>query len=52
MEKIDLDDVKTEKILLGFRSLNGVEMSLFNEEEMKKILAEKKKQRDKLKRRK
>ena len=37
VEKIDLDDVKTEKILLGFRSLNGVEMSLFNEEEMKKI---------------
>jgi oxygen-independent coproporphyrinogen-3 oxidase len=36
-EKIDLDDVKTEKILLGFRSLNGVEISLFNEEEMKKI---------------
>ncbi len=37
VEKINLDDVKTEKILLGFRSLNGVEMSLFNEEEMKKI---------------
>lgn len=37
VEKIDLDDVKTEKILLGFRSLNGVEKSLFNEEEMKKI---------------
>ena len=37
VEKIDLDDVKTEKILLGFRSLNGVEISLFNEEEMKKI---------------
>ena len=37
IEKIDLDDVKTEKILLGFRSLNGVEISLFNEEEMKKI---------------
>lgn len=37
VEKIDLNDVKTEKILLGFRSLNGVEISLFNEEEMKKI---------------
>ena len=37
VEKINLDDVKTEKILLGFRSLNGVEISLFNEEEMKKI---------------
>lgn len=37
VEKIDLDDVKTEKILLGFRSLNGVEISLFNEQEMKKI---------------
>ena len=36
-EDIDESDVKTEKILLGFRSLNGVEMSLFNEEEMKKI---------------
>ena len=37
VEEIDLDDVKTEKILLGFRSLNGVEISLFNEEEMKRI---------------
>lgn len=37
IEEIDLNDVKTEKILLGFRSLNGVEISLFNEEEMKKI---------------
>ncbi len=37
VEEIDLDDVKTEKILLGFRSLNGVEISLFNEQEMKKI---------------
>ena len=37
LEKIDKNDVKTEKILLGFRSLNGVEISLFNEEEMKKI---------------
>lgn len=36
-EPIDEMDVKTEKILLGFRSLNGVEISLFNEEEMKKI---------------
>lgn len=37
VEKIDLNDIKTEKILLGFRSLNGVEISLFNEEELKKI---------------
>ena len=37
VEKIDLNDIKTEKILLGFRSLNGVEISLFNEGEMKKI---------------
>ena len=37
IEEIDLNDVKTEKILLGFRSLNGVEISLFNEEELKKI---------------
>ena len=37
VEKIDLDDVKTEKILLGLRCSNGVEISLFNEEEMKKI---------------
>lgn len=36
-EDISLDDIKTEKILLGFRSLNGVELSLFDEKEMKKI---------------
>ena len=37
VEEIDLEDVKTEKILLGLRCSNGVEISLFNEEEMKKI---------------
>ena len=36
-EDISLDDIKTEKILLGFRSLNGVELSLFDEKEMKKV---------------
>ncbi|MBP6713720.1 MAG: coproporphyrinogen III oxidase family protein [Aliarcobacter sp.] len=36
-EDISLDDIKTEKILLGFRSLNGVEKSLFDEKEMKKV---------------
>jgi oxygen-independent coproporphyrinogen III oxidase len=36
-EDISLDDVKTEKILLGFRSLNGVELSLFDTIEMEKI---------------
>jgi oxygen-independent coproporphyrinogen III oxidase len=36
-EDINLDDIKTEKILLGFRSLNGVELSLFDEKEMKKV---------------
>lgn len=37
LENIDENDVKTEKILLGFRSLNGVEISLFSEEELKKV---------------
>jgi len=36
-EDISLDDIKTEKILLGFRSLNGVELSLFDTNEMEKI---------------
>lgn len=36
-EDISLDDIKTEKILLGFRSLNGAELSLFDEKEIKKI---------------
>ena len=36
-EDISLDDIKTEKILLGFRSLNGVEISLFDEKEKKKV---------------
>ena len=36
-EDISLDDIKTEKILLGFRSLNGVELSLFDEKEKKKV---------------
>lgn len=36
-EDISLDDIKTEKILLGFRSLNGVELSLFDTIEMEKI---------------
>ncbi|QKF67163.1 oxygen-independent coproporphyrinogen III oxidase [Arcobacter venerupis] len=37
LEKIDENDIKTEKILLGFRCLNGIEISLFNEQELKKI---------------
>ena len=36
-ENINEDDVKTEKILLGLRCLNGVEISLFNEKELEKI---------------
>ncbi len=36
-EDINEDDVKTEKILLGLRCLNGVEISLFNEKELEKI---------------
>ncbi|MFX4155805.1 coproporphyrinogen III oxidase family protein, partial [Aliarcobacter butzleri] len=30
-------DVKVEKVLLGFRCLNGVELELFDEKELKKI---------------
>ncbi|MGE3300144.1 MAG: radical SAM family heme chaperone HemW [Arcobacter sp.] len=37
IEKIEEDDVKTEKILLGFRCSNGVELELFNEKEKEKI---------------
>jgi len=37
IEKIEEDDVKTEKILLGFRCSNGVELELFNEKENEKI---------------
>jgi len=37
IENISLDDIKTEKILLGFRCLNGVELSLFDEKEIEKI---------------
>jgi oxygen-independent coproporphyrinogen III oxidase len=36
-EDISFDDVKTEKILLGFRCSNGVELSLFNEQEKIKL---------------
>lgn len=37
IEKIEEDDVKTEKILLGFRCSNGVELELFDEKEKEKI---------------
>lgn len=37
IEKIEEVDVKTEKILLGFRCSNGVELELFNEKEKEKI---------------
>jgi oxygen-independent coproporphyrinogen-3 oxidase len=37
IEEIDLQDVKTEKILLGLRCSNGVEISLFDDLELKKI---------------
>ena len=36
-EDIDESDVKTEKILLGLRCSNGIEISLFNEQELEKI---------------
>ena len=36
-EDISDEDVKTEKILLGFRCSNGVDLSLFNENDLKKI---------------
>lgn len=37
IEKIEEVDVKTEKILLGFRCSNGVELELFDEKEKEKI---------------
>jgi len=37
LEDIDNEDIKTEKILLGFRCSCGVEIELFTQEEMKKI---------------
>jgi len=36
-EPIDFEDIKTEKILLGFRCSNGVELSLFTQKEVEKI---------------
>lgn len=36
-EPIDEDDIKTEKILLGFRCSNGVELSLFTQKELEKV---------------
>ena len=36
-ESIDSDDIKTEKILLGFRCSNGVELSLFTQKELEKV---------------
>jgi oxygen-independent coproporphyrinogen-3 oxidase len=36
-EPIDSQDIKTEKILLGFRCSNGVELSLFTEKELEKV---------------
>lgn len=36
-ENISLDDIKVEKVLLGFRCSNGVEIELFNKEEKEKI---------------
>ena len=36
-EPINLDDIKTEKILLGFRCSNGVELSLFTQKELEKV---------------
>ena len=37
VEPINEDDVKTEKILLGFRCSSGVDISLFNDNELKKV---------------
>ena len=37
IEKIDDEDIKTEKILLGLRCSNGVDLSLFDDEEKQKI---------------
>ena len=36
-EPITEDDIKTEKILLGFRCSNGVDLSLFDKNELEKI---------------
>ena len=36
-ETINEDDIKTEKILLGFRCSNGVDLSLFNKNDLEKI---------------
>lgn len=37
LEELNLDDIKTEKTLLGFRCSNGVDLSIFNEKELEKI---------------
>lgn len=37
LEEINEDDIKVEKILLGFRCSNGVSMDLFNEEELSRV---------------
>lgn len=36
-EQLSFEDIKTEKILLGFRCSNGVDKSIFNDEELLKI---------------
>lgn len=37
LEEIDENDIKVEKILLGFRCSNGVQLDLFTNEELKKV---------------
>jgi len=37
IEELSENDVLTEKVLLGFRSVVGVEMDLFNEEQLSKV---------------
>ncbi|WP_108060497.1 radical SAM family heme chaperone HemW [Poseidonibacter lekithochrous] len=37
LENISIDDIKAEKILLGFRSSCGVEIELFSKEELEKV---------------
>lgn len=37
IENISENDIKVEKVLLGFRCLNGVDLALFNENEKEKI---------------
>ncbi|MDB2405322.1 radical SAM family heme chaperone HemW [Arcobacteraceae bacterium] len=37
IEELTKDDVITEKVLLGFRSVVGVDISLFNSEQLKKV---------------